>query len=125
MRRSLLRRGEELGTVRTHAEFFVLTLLGFPLTIVAGASVLLGLWAVFLHANVRLRFGVLERLIATPAFHHWHHARDARGNYAGLFPIVDSLFGTNVTKASWPQASGTDDARSDGSWAHLLLRRGR
>lgn len=31
----------------------------------------------FIHANVRWRLGPLERLIATPAFHHWHHARSA------------------------------------------------
>jgi sterol desaturase/sphingolipid hydroxylase (fatty acid hydroxylase superfamily) len=109
-------------TLTRAVQFFVLTLLGFPLTVVAGASVLLGLWAIFLHANVRLRFGVLERVLATPAFHHWHHARDSRGNYAGLFPVVDSLFGTNVTRASWPERTGADDMPNEGYCTHLLLR---
>ncbi len=110
-------------TLTRSVQFLVLTLLGFPVTIFAGATVLLGLWAIFLHANVRFRFGVLERFIATPAFHHWHHARAARGNYAGLFPWVDTLFGTNVTAAQWPSESGTDDALPERYWAHLLLRR--
>ncbi|MDP3236788.1 MAG: sterol desaturase family protein [Myxococcales bacterium] len=110
-------------TLTRSVQFLVFTLLGFPVTLFAGASVLLGLWAIFLHANVRFRFGGLERVIATPAFHHWHHAREARGNYAGLFPWVDSLFGTNVTSSAWPTASGTDDAPPERYWAHLTLRR--
>lgn len=108
-------------TLVRSAQFLVLTLLGFPVTLFAGVTVLLGLWAVFLHANVRLRFGVLERFIATPAFHHWHHARAARGNYAGLFPWVDTLFGTNVTTAQWPAETGTDGAPPARYWSHLLL----
>ena len=36
-------------------------------------------WGFFMHANVRWRFGPLEWLIATPAFHLWHLAfRSAR-----------------------------------------------
>ena len=30
-------------------------------------------WGFFIHANVRWRFGPFEWLIATPAFHLWHH----------------------------------------------------
>ncbi|MBM4778663.1 MAG: sterol desaturase family protein [Archangiaceae bacterium] len=110
-------------TLTRSVQFLVLTLLGFPVTIFGAATVLLGLWAIFLHANVRFRFGVLERFIATPAFHHWHHARGARGNYAGLFPWVDTLFRTNVTAAQWPEDAGTDDAPPERYWAHLLLRK--
>ncbi|MBL8935457.1 MAG: sterol desaturase family protein [Archangium sp.] len=110
-------------TLTRSAQFLVLTVLGFPVTVFGAATVLLGLWAIFLHANVRLRFGVLEGFIATPAFHHWHHARDARGNYAGLFPWVDSMFGTNITTPQWPAEAGTDDAPPEGYWAHLLLRK--
>lgn len=110
-------------TLTRSVQFLVLTVLGFPVMVFAGATVLLGLWAIFLHANVRFRFGVLERVIATPAFHHWHHARAARGNYAGLFPWVDTLFGTNITGAEWPSQSGTDDAPPERYWAHLSLRK--
>jgi hypothetical protein len=52
----------------------------------------------FIHANVRWRFGPREWLIASPAFHHWHHTNDGPAlidkNYAPLFPWVDCLFGT-------------------------------
>jgi sterol desaturase/sphingolipid hydroxylase (fatty acid hydroxylase superfamily) len=55
-------------------------------------------WGFFVHANLRWRFGVLEWLVATPAFHHWHHTNDGPAyvnkNYAAMFPWVDRLFGT-------------------------------
>src|SRR5579862_6437323 len=34
-------------------------------------------WGFFVHANLKWRFGPLEWLVATPAFHHWHHTYDA------------------------------------------------
>jgi sterol desaturase/sphingolipid hydroxylase (fatty acid hydroxylase superfamily) len=56
------------------------------------------LWGFFVHANVRWRFGPLEWLLATPAFHHWHHTNDGpdrvNRNYAAMFPWVDRMFGT-------------------------------
>lgn len=68
-------------------------------------------WAFFVHANVRWRFGPLEQLIATPAFHHWHHTNDAYRdhNYAALFPWVDRLFGSLHLPRQWPEYYGVDD----------------
>ncbi len=76
------------------------------------------LWGFFVHANLRWRLGVFEWLIATPAFHHWHHDRgDQAGgaasqlnkNYAALLPWVDGLFGTlHLPKREWPAQYGTD-----------------
>ena len=34
--------------------------------------------ATFIHANVRFTFGPLRWLVATPQFHHWHHAAEPR-----------------------------------------------
>jgi hypothetical protein len=57
-----------------------------------------GLWAYFVHANVGLRFGFLEKDLASPAFHHWHHSNELPEsidkNYAAIFPFIDRLFGT-------------------------------
>ena len=69
------------------------------------------LWSFFVHANLGLRFGWLERLIATPAFHHWHHAVDAsvaaNRNYAAMFPWIDRLFGSHWLPSSrWPERYG-------------------
>ncbi len=73
-----------------------------------------GLLAIFIHANVRWRFGWLERVVATPAFHHWHHANDgpatANKNMAGLLPLVDWIFGTlHLPKAEMPRRYGVDE----------------
>lgn len=62
----------------------------------------------FVHANVRWRLGPIEQLIATPAFHHWHHTRTdhINRNYAATFPWVDRLFGSFYLPAHWPDAYG-------------------
>lgn len=62
--------------------------------VIAIIQIALGL---FFHANVRLRLRLLDRIVANPEFHHWHHANetDAIGhNYAGALPIWDLIFGT-------------------------------
>lgn len=53
--------------------------------------------ALFIHANVRFRFGWLRWVFATPEFHHWHHSSDRAAlnkNFAGQLPILDLLFGS-------------------------------
>lgn len=55
--------------------------------------------AMILHANIKWRFGWLERIIATPCFHHWHHSKhdDTGHNFAGQLAIIDKVFGTFST----------------------------
>ena len=68
-------------------------------------------WGFFVHANVRWRFGPLEWLLATPAFHHWHHTRGVMTdrNYAATLPWLDRMFGTYyMPRKQWPEAYGTD-----------------
>lgn len=53
--------------------------------------------AVLLHSNVRVDFGPLRWLIASPRYHHWHHAAqpDAHHkNFGGQLVIFDRLFRT-------------------------------
>ena len=70
------------------------------------------LWGFFVHANLKWRFGPLEWLVATPAFHHWHHTNDGPDlidkNYASMLPWVDRLFGTHYLPARLPEAYGID-----------------
>ena len=77
-----------------------------------------GLLAIFIHANVRFRFGPLEWLVATPAFHHWHHANESAAttnkNYAGLLPCLDWLFGSLYLPERFPAKYGTDDPMPNG-----------
>ena len=65
-------------------------------------------WGFFIHANLRWRFGPLEWLVSTPAFHHWHHTKDGprNRNYASTLPWLDRIFGTHHLPAAWPTAYG-------------------
>jgi sterol desaturase/sphingolipid hydroxylase (fatty acid hydroxylase superfamily) len=84
-------------------------------TLVPVVVLLLGtVWGFFIHANVRWRFGPLEWLVATPAFHHWHHTNDGPAylnkNYSALLPWVDRFFGTlYLPKHKQPERYGIDE----------------
>ena len=72
-------------------------LLGFPPGVLAGYVPFLTLYALLLHANVSWDFGPLRLVLASPAFHRWHHTTEAEGldkNFAGLFPFLDLGFGS-------------------------------
>jgi sterol desaturase/sphingolipid hydroxylase (fatty acid hydroxylase superfamily) len=74
-----------------------LALFGFNLQILGATSGLITFWAIFIHSNVRWTFGPLRHILATPAFHRWHHTSQAEGldrNFGGLFLFWDRLFGT-------------------------------
>src|ERR1035438_5910905 len=75
------------------------------------------LWGFFIHANLRWRFGWLGLVIATPAFHHWHHTNDEHvdKNYASMLPIMDALFGSwYMPKKQWPTKYGIDGTMAPG-----------
>jgi sterol desaturase/sphingolipid hydroxylase (fatty acid hydroxylase superfamily) len=76
----------------------------------AAVSVVGAAWGFLVHANVRLRFGPLEQVLASPAFHHWHHTLHAPigRNYAAMLPLLDRLFGTLHLPPGWPEAYGLD-----------------
>lgn len=86
-------------------------------------------WGFFIHANLRWRLGPLEWLVATPAFHHWHHTRGERRdcNFSSMLPWIDRLFGTwFVPRDRWPAAYGVDEplpASMAGQLLHPFRRR--
>jgi sterol desaturase/sphingolipid hydroxylase (fatty acid hydroxylase superfamily) len=92
--------------------------LGFGRVSLGAFVILITMQAIFVHANVRMNFGPVRWLIATPQFHHWHHAHEPQAyntNYAGEFPLVDALFGTlYLPAARWPAHYGIDDAEPTG-----------
>jgi sterol desaturase/sphingolipid hydroxylase (fatty acid hydroxylase superfamily) len=80
-------------------------------------------WGFFIHANLRWRWGPLESIVSTPAFHHWHHVRDQRRdcNFASMLPWVDRLFGTwHVPRREWPMAYGVEEPLPTGLVGQLL-----
>lgn len=85
-------------------------ILGFPLETLAGLIAFRGIWAIYIHSNVRLPIGPLRWLIGAPELHHWHHDKDRRaGNYANISPMMDILFGTYRCPGREPEAFGIDE----------------
>ena len=82
-------------------------ILGFPLETIAGLIAFRGIWAIYIHSNVRLPIGPLRMLIGAPELHHWHHDldRDA-GNYANISPLMDIIFGTYICPEKEPEQFG-------------------
>ena len=82
-------------------------ILGFPLESIAGVIAFRGIWAVYIHSNVRLPIGPLKMLIGAPELHHWHHDLDrSAGNYANISPIMDIIFGTYKCPDKEPEEFG-------------------
>ena len=100
-----------VDAVTTRALVLVpLQLLGFAEPALYAYLVFVSFHAVFIHANVRFSMGVLESLLVTPRFHHWHHAaaHEARDrNFAVHLPWLDRLFGTtHFPPKQWPDRYG-------------------
>jgi sterol desaturase/sphingolipid hydroxylase (fatty acid hydroxylase superfamily) len=74
-------------------------------------------YVVFLHSNVGWTFGPLRHLVASPAFHRWHHTLEEEGrdkNFAGILPVWDVLFGTFYMPDRPPTRLGTGDPVPEG-----------
>jgi sterol desaturase/sphingolipid hydroxylase (fatty acid hydroxylase superfamily) len=101
-----------------------LYLLGFSRETFGAYVALATFHAVLVHANVRLDLGPLRYVIATPAYHHWHHSDDPRArdkNFAGELPVIDWLFGTlYMPRDESPQGYGTTEAVPRGYLMQLL-----
>lgn len=83
---------------------------GFSAQALNAYVILVGVQAVAIHANLGLNFGPLRYIVATPQFHHWHHAKDEKycdANYAVHLPVIDMMFGTyKCPKGQWPLEYG-------------------
>lgn len=91
-----------------------------PLFVFGFADSVIAIWAVtyqwqslLIHSNTRLGLGPLRWILATPQFHHWHHANEPQAfnkNFAGQLPFLDALFGTlHLPGKSMPESYGTSD----------------
>jgi lathosterol oxidase len=105
-------------------------LLGFAQPALYAYLVFVSFHAVFIHANVRFRFGWLDFVIATPRAHHWHHAvAPVDKNFAVHLPVLDRLFGTQHlprdvsgedSMERWPAAYGIEGHPvPEGWWSQL------
>jgi sterol desaturase/sphingolipid hydroxylase (fatty acid hydroxylase superfamily) len=114
---------DDLGTRICTTVPFVL--LGFSPVIIAVYLPFLTVYAFLLHANVSWTFGPFRYVLASPAFHRWHHAKEDEArdkNFAGMFPIYDLLFGTYYAPVDrQPAAFGVhDDSVPEGFLGQLV-----
>lgn len=85
-------------------------MLGFGENAMHAYILVVYLYSTFVHANLGWRFPVVERVMVTPRFHHWHHGIEKEAidvNFAVHFPIFDRLFGTyHLPQDQWPSGYG-------------------
>lgn len=85
-------------------------MLGFPMETLAGLVAFRGIWAIYIHSNVRLPIGPLRWFIGAPELHHWHHHKDRdAGNYANISPLMDIMFGTYTCPDHEPESVGIQE----------------
>ncbi|WP_158094077.1 sterol desaturase family protein [Erythrobacter tepidarius] len=98
---------------------------GFAETALYAYLALVSFHAVFIHANFAPRSRWLERWVAMPRFHHWHHgvepeARDV--NFAVHLPVIDRWFGTyHLPEGRWPGGYGIAGERAPEGWVKQLV----
>jgi sterol desaturase/sphingolipid hydroxylase (fatty acid hydroxylase superfamily) len=87
--------------------------LGFSESAIGTWALLYQWQSVLVHSNVRIKFGPLRLLLASPEFHHWHHSNDREArdrNFAAQLPFLDMLFGTlHMPRGRMPQSYGLDE----------------
>ena len=101
-----------VDAVATRAVVLVpLFVLGFHMLALTTWLALVAFHAIFDHGNLRFRFRGIEHVLATPRFHHWHHAvAPVDKNFSVHFPWLDRLFGTHYMPAdgAWPDELGIE-----------------
>jgi sterol desaturase/sphingolipid hydroxylase (fatty acid hydroxylase superfamily) len=96
-------------------------LMGFPLESIAVLITFRGIWAIYIHSNVRMPIGPLRVLIGAPELHHWHHDRErTAGNYGNVCPLMDVLFGTYRCPDHEPASFGLSDRVPRSYLRHLV-----
>jgi lathosterol oxidase len=109
--------------VMTRAITFVpLFVLGFAPSALLAYLVFVAFQAVALHANLRFRFPGLRWILATPAFHHWHHAvSPVDKNFAIHLPVIDRVFGTAWEPGDFPERYGIGGEPVPEGWGRQLV----
>jgi sterol desaturase/sphingolipid hydroxylase (fatty acid hydroxylase superfamily) len=84
--------------------------MGFSLESIAGLIAFRGVWAIYIHSNVRFSIGGFKKIIGSPELHHWHHDLERNaGNYANISPLMDVIFGTYKCPDFEPEKFGVKE----------------
>lgn len=111
-----------LSGTRSHAveilinqtiEFMPIVVLGAAPEVALMKATLDAVWGMYIHSNVNVRSGLLQRVINGPEMHRWHHASELPipgRNFATKLAIWDWLFGTAYLPEHKPARYGLPDA---------------
>lgn len=82
-------------------------ILGFPLSTIFALIVFRGIWAIYIHSNVRIPLGPFHILLGSSETHHWHHSKTKTDcNFGNLSPLMDIIFGTYYCPSHEPEELG-------------------
>jgi sterol desaturase/sphingolipid hydroxylase (fatty acid hydroxylase superfamily) len=94
------------------ASLLPVLMLGFSLKTMVIYGFLHLMQSHLVHANVRLNFGPLRYVFASPQFHHWHHANQVGAydrNFSSRLIVLDYIGGTLNMPDAMPTRYGIDD----------------
>ena len=123
-----------LSGTRSHAleiminqtiEFLPIVVLGAAPEVALMKATLDAVWGMYIHSNLNVRAGVLQRVLNGPQMHRWHHATDLPfpgRNFATKLAVWDWLFGTAYLPEHKPARYGLldDQYPRRGFFAYLL-----
>ena len=97
--------------------------LGFSPAPLLAYAFLYRVHSLLLHSNVHVGFGPLERVFASPRYHHWHHADEPQAydrNFGGQLVIWDRFFDTLYESDDLPARYGVAGTVPNGYVQQLL-----
>jgi sterol desaturase/sphingolipid hydroxylase (fatty acid hydroxylase superfamily) len=123
-----------LSGTRSHAleiminqtvEFLPIVLLGAAPEVMLMKATLDAVWGMYIHSNLNVRAGLLQRVLNGPEMHRWHHASELPmpgRNFATKLAIWDWLFGTAYLPEHKPERYGLLEPNypKRGFWAYVL-----
>ena len=89
-------------------EFLPIILLGSPPEVIAYKGVISAVWGMYIHSNLNVHTGKLQRIINGPEMHRWHHStgKGRNRNFATKLAIWDWIFGTAFLPETKPDEYG-------------------
>jgi sterol desaturase/sphingolipid hydroxylase (fatty acid hydroxylase superfamily) len=89
-------------------EFLPIVLLGSPPEVIAYKGVISAVWGMYIHSNLDVHTGKLQRIINGPEMHRWHHStgKGRNRNFATKLAIWDWIFGTAFLPETKPDEYG-------------------
>lgn len=89
-------------------EFLPIVLLGAPVEVIAYKGVISAVWGMYIHSNLDVKTGKLQKIINGPEMHRWHHStgKGRNRNFATKLAIWDWIWGTAYLPDTKPDEYG-------------------